>query len=71
MPREYLTPIETARQRFAGRRATDAVQTTENIGDPEVEVREATDDDRPSTRDQALKDAELERQERRQRHGTR
>lgn len=42
MPKEYLTTVETARQRVGRGRSEGDVQTTESVGDPDEDAPEAT-----------------------------
>lgn len=42
MPKEYLTTIETARQRVRRTRSEDDVPTTESVGDPDEDAPEAS-----------------------------
>lgn len=42
MPKEYLTTIDTARQRVRRTRSGDDVPTTESVGDPDEDAPEAT-----------------------------
>lgn len=42
MPKEYLTTVETARQRVRRTRSEDDVQTTESVGDPDEDAPEAS-----------------------------
>ena len=60
MPKEYLTTVDTARQRVRRTRSQDEVPTTEAVGDPDEDSPEAADDDEPRRRDQARKDDQLE-----------
>jgi hypothetical protein len=105
MPKEYLTTTDSIRQRLAGPRPKDRVQTNDEVGDPDsgseaataqegaaagavvgtvvggplgavvggavgggaAAATEAADRDRPSRRDRAAKEVQLQEQERR--HG--
>jgi uncharacterized membrane protein YebE (DUF533 family) len=42
MPKEYVTTIETARQRVRRTRSEDDVPTTESVGDPDEHAPEAS-----------------------------